>query len=91
MLEFRPSFVKMEKFKVEKKLGGGIQGIVYLAHLNEDPSKKFAIKSIPCLSWDDLQETAQEISILMGLRHRYIVDHLEYFLEQVRIFAAVAK
>ena len=73
------------KYELLKSIGHGKTSKVYLCRSLADPSAYFALKIIKeefiCHSRNHIQMIEQEISILRGLKHKNIIQLVEYGID----------
>ena len=79
-LRFAASHVIMERFAVEKKLGSGSFGSVFLVRRRND-GKMLALKRVAVSSRSELKMVLREVDLLANLRHPNIVAYVEAFAE----------
>jgi serine/threonine protein kinase len=68
----------LKKYKMEKQIGKGTQGTVYLATVIET-GEKVAIKQVLCPDEKTLTSIIAEIELVLGLSHKNIIKYIEYF------------
>jgi serine/threonine protein kinase len=73
---------KSEEYEIIKKLGKGAQGIVYLANKKKE-QKEVAIKKVICDGLDDANQYIQEGSQVVQLKHKNLVEYLDFYLEPI--------
>lgn len=75
----------MNRYIVEKRLGEGAFGLVFLA-IHKDSGRRVAIKRMrrPFSSWEECLKL-REVQILQNVRHPGIVELLEAFRENERL------
>jgi serine/threonine protein kinase len=75
----------MNRYIVEKRLGEGAFGLVFLA-IHKDSGRRVAIKRMrrSFSSWEECLKL-REVQILQNVRHPGIVELLEVFREKERL------
>jgi serine/threonine protein kinase len=73
----------MEKYVVEKKIGSGSYGNVFVVHSKLDPSKRYVMKRVPLsgMSTKEKRGAKQEVLLLQTLQHPNIVSYRDSFLD----------
>ncbi|KAL9644369.1 hypothetical protein ABK040_005827 [Willaertia magna] len=73
-----------DKYILEKKIGSGSYGSVYIVHHSSKPEKKYVLKKIPLkgLSQKEKQSAKQEVKLLQSLQHPFIVRYIDSFLDE---------
>ncbi|HEX3760466.1 MAG TPA: AAA family ATPase [Kofleriaceae bacterium] len=65
-------FAGTERFEVVRRIGAGAMGVVYEVW-DRERQARFALKTLPRLSWDRLSLFKNEFRVLRGLSHRNLV------------------
>ncbi|KAL0487557.1 serine/threonine-protein kinase Nek1 [Acrasis kona] len=73
----------MENYVVEKKIGSGSYGNVFVVHSKIDPSKRYVMKRVPMtgMSAKEKKSANQEVSLLKTLQHPNIVSYRDSFMD----------
>ncbi|HEX8108658.1 MAG TPA: zf-HC2 domain-containing protein, partial [Kofleriaceae bacterium] len=65
-------FTGTDRFEVVRRIGAGAMGVVYEVW-DRERRARFALKTLPRLSWDRLSLFKNEFRVLRGLSHRNLV------------------
>ncbi|KAL0477615.1 NEK1 [Acrasis kona] len=73
----------MDSYVIEKKIGSGSYGNCFLAHLKENPDKRYVIKKVPLsnMSTKERKAAQQEVTLLQSLQHPNIVSYRDSFMD----------
>ena len=73
----------MDKYVIEKKIGQGSYGGVYIVHLKNNANKRYVLKRVPLhtLSSKEKKAAEQEVALLQKLQHPNIVRYKDSFLD----------
>ncbi|KAL9652529.1 hypothetical protein ABK040_000099 [Willaertia magna] len=80
----------LKDFKIIKKIGGGNEGAVFLSEVKAESKNKFslgdeqfvAIKSVSCSDPEEIQNTRNDLNVLLTLKQENIVNHYDIFEEK---------
>jgi len=74
----------MNKYVVEKKLGSGSYGSVFVVHATSNPDKKYVMKKIPLKGQSQKEKNSakQEVKLLQTLQHPFIVRYIDSFIDE---------
>lgn len=76
-----PGPTKLQKFRLERRLGDGAYSIVWLAtHI--ESGTQFAIKEMPEEKVDSMEALRAEVDILRNLKHPHIIRCYDFFKAQ---------
>lgn len=70
-------FMNRYDMEMEKVIGGGMSGPVFVAYFNENPRDKRAVKTFSSKGIDKrrmLEMFVREISILQNIKHKHILS-----------------
>jgi NIMA (never in mitosis gene a)-related kinase len=73
----------MDKYVIERKIGQGSYGGVYIVHLKNNTAKRYVLKRVPLnsLSPKEKKSAEQEVQLLQTLQHPNIVRYKDSFLD----------
>jgi serine/threonine protein kinase len=67
----------MDQYKIQKRLGAGKQGTVFLA--TDKNGNIFALKQVQCSTDAELVKAKEEIALVQTLEHRNMIKYYECF------------
>ena len=74
----------MNRYVVEKKLGSGSYGSVFVVHSTTNIDKKYVMKKIPLKGQSQKEKNSakQEVKLLQTLQHPFIVRYIDSFMDE---------